>query len=92
MRLISIGAYLLERQRRRLVAAGERTLVFPTRWTYGWTVILHRDTYPARRGLWRITSIDSEGEPTGHQCGTTFAETLKLAARDGADLFEARSP
>lgn len=87
IRLLGIEAYLRERQRRRLVAAGERVLAFPTRWAWGWTTIVHRDTYPGRRGRWRVTSIGSDGEPTGHSCSTSFAEALKLAARDGADLF-----
>jgi hypothetical protein len=51
------------RARKRIAAGPERALQIPS--AHGWTLLIHRDTYPGREGCWRLTRFDG-AEPFGH--------------------------
>lgn len=65
-----------------LVAAGPRPLVFPCR--HGGRVAVSEDA--RRRGKWRATHVNADGEPTGHTEAEDFHESLKAAHHRGAVL------
>jgi len=69
-----------------LLAGGERPRIMHGECGGPITLFIHRDTYPERVGMWRLTRFDATGEPFGHTDCSSFESALREAAHWGVDL------
>lgn len=76
----------------RLLAGREEPVLVPAGGpTFeGWTLLVHRDTYPDHPGDWRVSRFDQTGEPVGHCNPSTFAACLREVQDWDGDLRFAR--
>lgn len=97
---LPLWRFLLKQRRRRrdrerrisALAENPRPLAFCRSPASLGHALIHLDTYPGRRGMWRVTWLSPEGEPSGLNDARDFRHALELAVDDGCTLIEPMEP